>query len=63
MGYCILKWNKGLLRWEVIFYSHDIENFEQMQKQYPESDGYEYFVNLRFTRVVEMHEFVKKVRK
>lgn len=59
MHYLILRWNADTLKYEVIFYTHDIDNFDQFALKYPEKDGYIHAIPLSW---MEKHEIMKRMQ-
>lgn len=46
MHYMIVKWNQPALKWDVIHYSHNTEDFEKSAARFPESEGYVHLLEI-----------------
>lgn len=58
MHYLIIKWNVETLKWDIIHYSHLLEDFERLATIYPEPQH----IHLIDIRWLKSHEIMKNVQ-
>ena len=61
MHYVIMKWNPEVLKWEIVHYSHLLEDMEAMMIRFPQPD-YVHLIDLKWIKSHEIMEHLKTVK-
>lgn len=61
MHYAILKWNSDALKWEVIHYTPDLEDFERLALIYPEPQ-YIHMIDIRYVKSYEIMKNIQEMK-
>lgn len=54
MIYMIVTWNQEDLKWEIVYYSHQLTDFLRACKRYPEEKGYVHMVKIKAIKFYEI---------
>lgn len=62
MHYVIMKWDDDILRWLIVHYSHDYNDFQRMIILYPRESGYHHMVEIGYIKSHEVSEFFNALK-
>lgn len=61
MHYMIIKWNPEANKWEIVHYTHLLEDMQRMMEKWPEPD-YVHLIDLKYLKVHPMMEQIQAMR-
>lgn len=62
MHYAILKFDKELLKYEIVHWTHSLADLERMQLRWPEAEGYLHMIELKYITKHEVVAFIKGIK-